>query len=194
MRLFLAFVAIIASLISCDLSVYAANEEPAAAPSSSQESPPPLPVVDLGDRKAETVAGTGSPDGRLALAWTLRPSKDAEPVDWNLLGKDRDKFKDTYGNDEKYFVELLLVDHKSNKNLGRNAAGQYFCRAGQCRTPPQVLEAIRKRPACLPYLAAYVGAATNDMAHPLRYLQRYLSDQLQFKIPVRPSAEPVAAN
>ena len=117
MRLFLAVVAIIASLISCDLSVYAANEEPAAAPSSSQESPPPLPVVDLGDRKAETVAGTGSPDGRLALAWTLRPSKDAEPVDWNLLGKDREKFKDTYGDDENYFVEILLVDHKSNKNL-----------------------------------------------------------------------------
>ena len=59
---------------------------------------------------------------------------------------------------------------------------------------PQVLEAIRKRPACLPYLAAYVGTATNDLAHPLRYLQRYLSDQLHFKIPVRPSAEPVAAN
>jgi len=117
MRLFLAVVAIIASLISCNLSVYAANEEPAAAPSSSQESPPPLPVVGLGDRKAETVAGTGSPDGRLALAWTLRPSKDAKPVDWNLLGKDREKFKDTYGDDENYFVEILLVDHKSNKNL-----------------------------------------------------------------------------
>ncbi len=117
MRLFLAVVAMIASLISCNLSVYAANEEPAAAPSSSQESPPPLPVVDLGDRKAETVAGTGSPDGRLALAWTLRPSKDAKPVDWNLLGKDREKFKDTYGDDENYFVEILLVDHKSNKDL-----------------------------------------------------------------------------
>jgi hypothetical protein len=72
MRSFLTFVAIIASMISCDLSVSVANEEPAAAPSSSDESPPPLPVLDLGDRKAETVAGTGSPDGRLALAWTLR--------------------------------------------------------------------------------------------------------------------------
>src|SRR5438874_11422523 len=113
MRLFLAVVAIIASSISCDLSVYAANEEPAAAPSSSRESPPPLPVVDLGDRIAETVAGTGSPDGRLALGWTLRRSKDAKPVDWNLLGSDREKFKDTYGYDENYRVESLLVDHKS---------------------------------------------------------------------------------
>ncbi len=118
MRLFFAFVAIIASLISCDLSVYAANEEPAAAPSSSQESPPALPIVDLGDRKAEVVAGTGSPDGRLALAWTLRPSKDAASVDWNLLAKDREKFKEAYGDDESYFVEILLVDHRNNKSLG----------------------------------------------------------------------------
>jgi uncharacterized protein YecT (DUF1311 family) len=73
--------------------------------------------VALGDRKAEIVAGTGSPDGRLALAWTLRPSKDAEPVDWNLLAKDREKFKETYGDDESYFVEILLVDHRNNKSL-----------------------------------------------------------------------------
>ena len=59
---------------------------------------------------------------------------------------------------------------------------------------PQVLEAIRSRPAFVPYLAAYVGAATNDRAHPLRYLQRYLSDQLHFKIPASPPAESVATN
>ena len=59
---------------------------------------------------------------------------------------------------------------------------------------PQVLEAIRARPACIPYLAAYVGAATNDRAHPLRYLQSYLSDQLHFKIPAPPPAESVATN
>jgi len=41
---------------------------------------------------------------------------------------------------------------------------------------------------------AYVGAATNDRAHPLRYLQRYLSDQLHFKIPAPPPAESVATN
>ncbi|PYJ00926.1 MAG: hypothetical protein DMF00_06420 [Verrucomicrobia bacterium] len=59
---------------------------------------------------------------------------------------------------------------------------------------PQLLEAIRNHPACIPYLAAYVGAATKDPAHPLRYLQRYVSDQLHFKIPVPSPAEPVAAN
>lgn len=118
MRSFCTFVAVMASLISCDLPLYAVNEEPAAAPSSSEESPSPLPVVDLGERKAETVAGTGSPEGRLALAWTLRALKDAEAVDWNLLATDREKFKDTYGDDERYFVEILLVDYKNNKSLG----------------------------------------------------------------------------
>ena len=59
---------------------------------------------------------------------------------------------------------------------------------------PQVLDAIRARPDCIPYLAAYVGAASNDQAHPLRYLQRYLSDQLHFKIPARSPAEPIASN
>ena len=114
MRSFCAFVVIVAFAISWDVAVYAANEEPAAAPSSSRESSSPLPVVELGDRKAETVAGTGSPDGRLALAWTLHPSKGTEPVDWDLLAKDREKFKDSYGDDERYFVEILLVDRKNN--------------------------------------------------------------------------------
>jgi uncharacterized protein YecT (DUF1311 family) len=130
MRLSFIFVAIAACAVSCRISVLAADEEPEAtqvpseesladsnAKDSSQESSPSLPVVDLGNRKAEIVAGTGSPDGRLALAWTLRPSKDVEPVDWDLLGKDRDKFRDTYGDDERYFVEILVVDHKNNKSL-----------------------------------------------------------------------------
>jgi uncharacterized protein YecT (DUF1311 family) len=130
MRLSFVFFAIASCVVSCRISVLAADEEPEAtqvpsaessadsnAKDSSQESSPSIPLVDLGSRKAETVAGTGSPDGRLALAWTLRPSKDAEPVDWDLLTRDREKFKDTYGDDEKYFVEILLVDHKNNKSL-----------------------------------------------------------------------------
>ena len=116
MRSFFVFVAILACAISSGFYSLA-DETPAAAETSPDASTTGLPVVDLGNRKAETVAGTGSPDGRLTLAWTLRPSKDAEPVDWDLLGKDRDKFKDTYGDDEKYFVEILLVDYKNNKSL-----------------------------------------------------------------------------
>jgi uncharacterized protein YecT (DUF1311 family) len=117
MRSFFTFVAIIACAISASFSIFAGDEEPAAAEPSPQGSTAGLPVVELGDRKAEIVAGTGSPDGRFALAWTLRPSKDTEPVDWNLLTKDREKFKDTYGDDESYFVEILVVDHKNNKSL-----------------------------------------------------------------------------
>ena len=117
MRSFFTFVAILASAINCSFPVVAADEENSAAESSAQESTGRLPILEVGDRKAEAVAGTGSPDGRLALAWTLRPSKDAEPVDWDLLKKDRDKFRDTYGDDENYFVEILLVDYKNNKTL-----------------------------------------------------------------------------
>jgi len=58
----------------------------------------------------------------------------------------------------------------------------------------QLLDAIRARPASIPFLAAYVGAATTDRTHPLRYLQRYLSDQLHFRIPEPPADKPVAAN
>src|ERR1041385_2507257 len=111
------FAAVIAGAASSNFSVCAADEESTSAGNSAEQTPSPLPVVELGDRKAEVVAGTGSPDGRLALAWTLRPSKDAEPVDWDLLKTDREKFRDTYGDDGNYFVEILLVDYKSNKNL-----------------------------------------------------------------------------
>jgi uncharacterized protein YecT (DUF1311 family) len=117
LRLCLIFVAVIAGGVSCGISVCAGDEESTTPGNSAEEAQPALPVVELGSRKAEVVAGTGSPDGRLALAWTLRPSKDAEPVDWNLLGTDREKFRDTYGDDRNYFVEILLVDYKSNKNV-----------------------------------------------------------------------------
>jgi uncharacterized protein YecT (DUF1311 family) len=117
MRSFFIIVAIAACAVSCGFPILAADETPGAAETSPDGSTAGLPVVELRDRKAEIVADTGSPDGRLALAWTLRPSKDTEPVDWNLLAKDREKFKDTYGDDEKYFVEILLVDHKNNKSL-----------------------------------------------------------------------------
>src|SRR4029077_3893166 len=117
MRSSFVFVAILACAINGAFSILAADETPAAAEASPDGSTGGLPVMELGDRKAEIVPGTGSPDGRLALAWTLRPSKDTEPVDWNLLTKDREKFRDTYGDDEKYFVEILLVDHKNNKSL-----------------------------------------------------------------------------
>jgi TolA-binding protein len=54
-----------------------------------------------------------------------------------------------------------------------------------------VLEAIRTQPAAIPFLQAYTGAASKSRNHPLRYLQRYVSDQLHFKIP-EPEKEDLA--
>lgn len=59
---------------------------------------------------------------------------------------------------------------------------------------PDMMDAIRAQPGCIPYLALYVGTATEDRSHPLRYLQRYLSDQLHFKIPSPPAEKAVASN
>ncbi len=112
-------------------------------------------------------------DMRAATFWRLRQWDKALDL---TLAQITDKVSgDLLGNAEtrlaNIFAELANVEHR-----------------------PQVLEAIRARPACIPYLAAYVGAASNDQAHPLRYLQRYLSDQLHFKIPARSPAEPIASN
>jgi lipoprotein NlpI/uncharacterized protein YecT (DUF1311 family) len=76
-----------------------------------------LPIISMGERKAELIAGTGTSDGRFALAWTLRPLKGSEPVDWTLLGQDREKFRDNYSEEEQYFVEILVVDQVSKKSL-----------------------------------------------------------------------------
>jgi TolA-binding protein len=89
-----------------------------------------------------------------------------------------------------------IADGVSGDLLGNaeTRLANIFAEVANVEHRPQVLEAIRARPACIPYLAAYLGAATNDRAHPLRYLQRYLIDQLHFKIPPAPRTEPVAAN
>src|SRR5256885_305099 len=99
--------------------------------------------------------------------------------------------------DKALYLTLAQIADRNPVDLIGDAEtrlANIFAELANVEHRPQVLEAIRKRPACVPYLAAYVGAATNDRAHPLRYLQRYLSDQLHFKIPVRPLSEPVAAN
>jgi TolA-binding protein len=102
--------------------------------------------------------------GQWSKALDLTFAQVADPTKGDLLANAETRLANI-------FAELANVEHR-----------------------PQVLEAIRARPASVPYLAAYVGAATNDRAHPLRYLQRYLSDQLQFKIPTPPPAKSVAAN
>jgi outer membrane protein assembly factor BamD (BamD/ComL family) len=89
-----------------------------------------------------------------------------------------------------------ITDKVSGDLLGdaETRLANIFAELANVEHRPQVLEAIRARPACIPYLAAYVGAGTNAQGHPLRYLQRYLSDQLHFKIPAPHAAEPIASN
>jgi hypothetical protein len=89
-----------------------------------------------------------------------------------------------------------ITDNVSGDLLGdaETRLANIFAELANVEHRPQLLEAIRACPACIPYLAAYAGAATNDREHPLRYLQRYLSDQLHFKVPAQPPAEPIAAN
>ena len=101
--------------------------------------------------------------GEWGKALDLTLAQISENVSGDLLGDAETRLANI-------FAELAKVDHR-----------------------PEMLEAIRARPQSIPYLAAYVGAATHDHDHPLRYLQRYLSDQLHFKIPAAP-AEPVASN
>jgi hypothetical protein len=102
--------------------------------------------------------------GQWGKALDLTLAQIADKVTGDLLGNAETRLANI-------FAELANVEHR-----------------------PQMLDAIHACPACIPYLAAYVGAATNDREHPLRYLQRYLSDQLHFKIPTQPPAEPIAAN
>lgn len=58
-----------------------------------------------------------------------------------------------------------------------------FAKLADAQQRSDVMGSIMAHPASVEYLQAYVGAATKDRAHPLRYLQKYLADRFQFKIP-----------
>jgi len=112
-------------------------------------------------------------DLRAATLW--RTGEWGKALDLTMTQVKDQSHQDLIGNAEirlaNIFAELANVDHR-----------------------PDVLDAIRSRPACIPYLALYVGAATNDRGHPLRYLQKYLSDQLHFKIPPPKDEREIASN
>jgi hypothetical protein len=98
--------------------------------------------------------------------------------------------------DKALDLTLTQIADKTSAELLGNAEtrlANIFADLANVEHRPQLLEAIRARPACIPYLAAYVGTASNDRAHPLRYLQQYLSDQLHFKTPA-PAQTGVASN
>src|SRR5215471_13780195 len=99
--------------------------------------------------------------------------------------------------DKALDLTLAQLADKTKGDLVSNAEtriANIFAELANVERRPQLLEIIRARPASIPYLALYVAAATNDRSHPLRYLQRYLSDQLHFKIPEPPPKGDVAVN
>jgi hypothetical protein len=99
--------------------------------------------------------------------------------------------------DKALEMTMTQITDQSHPDLLGNAEtrlANIFAELANVEHRPAVLDAIRTRPASIPYLALYVGAATTDRSHPLRYLQRYVSDQLHFKIPPPPSEKELASN
>jgi len=58
-----------------------------------------------------------------------------------------------------------------------------FAKLADAEQRSYVMAAIMAHPASAEYLQAYLGAATKDRGHPLRYLQKYLCDQFHLKLP-----------
>jgi TolA-binding protein len=88
--------------------------------------------------------------------------------------------------DKALSVTLAKITDNNHADLQGEAAirlATIFAELANAEHRAGVLEAIRGQPAAIPFLQAYVGAASKSRDHPLRYLQRYVSDQLHFKIP-----------
>jgi len=86
MRFFLTFVAIIASAICCDFSVFAANEEPVAAESPSHDSPT---VTGQADQKSEVLYTSPSGAFRIEFSPIGGPGAEAATEDlWVVSSKD----------------------------------------------------------------------------------------------------------
>ena len=83
-------------------------------------------LLDSTAEKAVLVPGTQTSDGHYALAWTVLPKENAEPVDWSTL--DTGEFEKRY-LDEDYLVDAqyepanLVVDLHAKKVIGKIAQG-----------------------------------------------------------------------
>ena len=87
-------------------------------------------LLDSTTERAVLVPGTQTSDGHYALAWTVLPKKNAEPVDWSTL--DTGEFEKRY-LDEDYLVDAqyepanLVVDLRAKKVIGKFAQGDDVC-------------------------------------------------------------------
>ncbi len=81
-------------------------------------------------------------------------------------------------------LTVAQLDDASKRDLQPEASvrlANIFAALEQPEHRADVLEAVRARPAAIKYLKSFLGRASNDREHPLRYLQAYLSDQLNLK-------------
>jgi hypothetical protein len=96
--------------------------------------------------------------------------------------------------DKALSLTLAQIADKAHEELhaeGTIRLANIFAELAQPEHRPDVMAAIRAQPAAIPFLQAYAVAARKSRDHPLRYLQRYVSDQFHFKIP--PPEKEVAA-
>lgn len=89
--------------------------------------------------------------------------------------------------DKALDLTLAQISDKTHPELfaeGTLRLANIFAELANVEHRPDVMAAIQARPATIPFLQAYTAAATKSREHPLRYLQKYVSDQCHFKIPV----------
>ena len=88
-------------------------------------------LLDSTTEKAVLVPGTQTSDGHYALAWTVLPKKNAEPVDWSILdtGEFEQRYLDEEGlvEDAHYEPANLVVDLRAKKVIGKIAQGYDVC-------------------------------------------------------------------
>ena len=83
-------------------------------------------------------------------------------------------------------LTLAQISDKKHEELHSEAAvrlANIFAELARMEHRPDVMAAIHAQPGAIPFLQAYTAAALKSRDHPLRYLQRYVSDQFHFKIP-----------
>ncbi len=77
-------------------------------------------------------------------------------------------------------LTLAELDDNSDAILQGEAAlrlANIFAALKETPERPDLMDAIRQRPAAKERLRQYVAAVAKDMSHPLRYMQAYLTDQ-----------------
>ena len=81
-------------------------------------------------------------------------------------------------------LTLAQLDDGAKRDLQPEASvrlANIFAELERAEYRADLLEAIRARPVATRYLKLFLGRASQDRQHPLRYLQAYLNDQLDQK-------------